>query len=246
MGTDDLQTSRGPELAFGPFRFYPEQRVLLRADAPVSLGSRAREILVVLVERAGSIVKKHELMARVWPDVIVEQGTLRVHIAALRKALGDGQDGMRYVENVTGHGYRFVAALRRVEEPTPAPIELAHAAAQSDPLVVAGTVASALGPTSSSQDPLPDIVEFLRHSKILIVLGNCEHIIEAAALLAERLRTDAPSVSAIATRRESLRAKGEWVLRLVPLELPLPGVVLWRRAPANIAHSRSAFGAAGC
>jgi predicted ATPase/DNA-binding winged helix-turn-helix (wHTH) protein len=293
METYDLQTSRGREIAFGPFRFYPEQRLLLRADAPVSLGSRAREILVALVERAGSIVRKHELMARVWPDVIVEEGTLRVHIAALRKALGDGQDGMRYVENVTGHGYRFVAPWRQVEEQPAAPIELApgeHSsnipvqptrmigraavlarlasdlpqrrfvtlvgpggigkstvaiaaadylhgsypqgvrfvdlASISDPLLVAGTVASAIGLTTSSQDASPNIVEFLKHRRMLIVLDNCEHVIEAAALLAERLRTDAPSVSVIATSRESLRAKGEWVLRLAPLELPQPGVVL--------------------
>jgi predicted ATPase/DNA-binding winged helix-turn-helix (wHTH) protein len=293
MGTYDLQTSRGQEMTFGPFRFYPEQRLLLRAGARVSMGSRAREILVALVERAGTVVRKHELMARVWPDVIVEEGTLRVHIAALRKALGDGQDGMRYVENVTGHGYRFVAPLRRVEEPPPAPIEPAPAdhsnnipmlptrmigraavvarlasdlpqrrfvtivgpggigkttvaiaaadhlhasypqgvrfvdlAAVADPLLVPGTVACALGLTSGSQDPLPNIIEFLRQRRMLIVLDNCEHIIEAAALLAERLRTDAPGVSVIATSRESLRAKGEWVLRLAPLELPPPGTVL--------------------
>jgi DNA-binding winged helix-turn-helix (wHTH) protein len=69
-----------------------------------------------LVEHAGEIVKKRELMAKVWPDTIVEDGTLRVHIAALRKALRDGQEGMRYVENVTGHGYRFVAPLRRTDD----------------------------------------------------------------------------------------------------------------------------------
>src|SRR3981081_3868532 len=99
MPTDDLQTWSGQEIAFGPFRLYPEQRMLLRANAPLQLGSRAREILLALVERAGEIVKKNELIARVWPDTIVEEGTLRVHIAALRKALGDGQAGMRHVEN---------------------------------------------------------------------------------------------------------------------------------------------------
>jgi DNA-binding response OmpR family regulator len=73
-----------------------------RGHAPLRLGSRALEILLTLVERAGEVVKKSELMARVWPDTVVEEGTLRVHIAALRKALGDGQSGMWYVENVTG------------------------------------------------------------------------------------------------------------------------------------------------
>src|ERR1700741_2347746 len=104
-------TSSDLVLKFGPFRLLPQPRILLKGGAPVRLGSRAREILFFLVERAGRIVKKTELIKRVWPDTVVEEGTLRVHIAALRKALDDGKGGMRYIENVTGHGYRFVAAL---------------------------------------------------------------------------------------------------------------------------------------
>jgi DNA-binding winged helix-turn-helix (wHTH) protein len=110
MNSQSLSTY-GPELAFGPFRFLPQQRLLYRANTPVPIGSRAREILVVLVERAGEIVRKSDLIARVWPHTIVEDGTLRVHIASLRKALNDGKDGRRFVENVTGTGYRFVAPL---------------------------------------------------------------------------------------------------------------------------------------
>jgi DNA-binding winged helix-turn-helix (wHTH) protein/ketosteroid isomerase-like protein len=111
MPTGDLQACGGREVRFGPFRLYIEQRVLLRGDKPVRLGSRAREILVLLVERAGDIVKKRELMGSVWPGTVVVEGTLRVHISALRRALGEGHLGIRYVENVTGHGYRFVAPL---------------------------------------------------------------------------------------------------------------------------------------
>jgi DNA-binding winged helix-turn-helix (wHTH) protein len=85
----------------------------------VSLGGRARELLVLLAERAGEVVEKGDLMARVWPDVFVEEGTLRVHIAALRKALGDGRDGLRYIENVTGRGYRLIAPVRRLGAPHP-------------------------------------------------------------------------------------------------------------------------------
>ena len=101
----------GRELRFGPFRLDPQQRIIRHANTPLRLGSRAREILLTLVEHAGKTVNKRELMARVWPDTLVEEGTLRVHIAALRKALGDGKFGMRYVENVTGHGYRFIAPI---------------------------------------------------------------------------------------------------------------------------------------
>jgi predicted ATPase/DNA-binding winged helix-turn-helix (wHTH) protein len=294
MPTHELKTWGGREIAFGPFRLYPEQRVLLRAGTPLRLGSRAREILFVLVERAGEIVKKRELMARVWPNTIVEEGSLRVHIAALRKALGDGEAGRRYVENVTGRGYRFIAPLARVDEAPPAPVaqvrdadhspnipipltrmigrapvvatlasQLPHrrfvtivgpggigkttvatAAADrlqasyphgvcfvdlasiTDPLLVSGTVASALGLRAVSQDPLLNVIEFLKHQQMLIVLDNCEHVIEAAALVAEQLVTGTTGVHLIATSRESLRARGEWVLRLAALELPPEGAVL--------------------
>src|ERR1700730_1402855 len=104
-------TSSDNVLQFGPFQLLPQPRMLLKGGEPVRLGSRAREILFFLVERAGRIVKKNELIKRVWPDTVVEEGTLRVHIAALRNALDAGQGAMRYIENVTGHGYRFVAPL---------------------------------------------------------------------------------------------------------------------------------------
>jgi DNA-binding winged helix-turn-helix (wHTH) protein len=122
MQTDHLRASGGRALAFGPFQLYPEQGILLRAGTPVRLGSRAREILLVLVERAGEIVKKKELMKRVWPDAFVDEGSLRVHIAKLRKALEHGQVGMWYVENVTGHGYRFVAPITRVDVVPQSPV----------------------------------------------------------------------------------------------------------------------------
>src|SRR5882672_4290548 len=111
--TINMTTSRDTAIAFGPFVLNPTQRVLLRGDRPVRLGSRAREILICLVERAGTVVSKNDLIKRVWPETIVEEGTLRVHIASLRKILGEGRAQPRYVENVTGHGYRFVATVTR-------------------------------------------------------------------------------------------------------------------------------------
>lgn len=103
--------AQGPELVFGSFRLLPQQRLLYRDNTQVRIGCRAREILVTLVERAGEIVRKHEIVARVWPGIVVEEGTLRVHIAGLRKVLNEGKDGARFVENVTGLGYRFVAPV---------------------------------------------------------------------------------------------------------------------------------------
>src|SRR5215813_4964962 len=116
--TVDMQASNGVAVAFGPYRLLPLQRVVLRDRTPLQLGSRAREILVALVERAGEVVEKRELLRRVWPGMVVE-ATLRVHINTLRKALREGEAGARYVESVTGRGYRFVAPLKPVNETTP-------------------------------------------------------------------------------------------------------------------------------
>jgi predicted ATPase/DNA-binding winged helix-turn-helix (wHTH) protein len=102
-------------ISFGSFRLLPGRQLLLEGDKPLRLGSRALDILIVLIERPGDLVTKEELFARVWPDTTVEEGNLRVHMAALRKALGDGQAGNRYVSTVPGRGYRFVAPISLFE-----------------------------------------------------------------------------------------------------------------------------------
>src|SRR5262245_24552021 len=104
-------TVRGNCWEFGPFRFFPAERRLLKGATPVPIGSRELDILIALVERAGEVVTKRELFARVWPDVVVEESSLRVHVAGLRRVLGDGQDQARYIVNVPGRGYCFVASL---------------------------------------------------------------------------------------------------------------------------------------
>src|SRR5215475_9581268 len=100
------------EVSFGPFRLLPIQFLLLEGDKAVRLGSRALEILIVLLERPGELVSKQELMGRVWPDTFVEPANLTVHMSALRRTLRDGRDGNRFIINVPGRGYRFVAGLR--------------------------------------------------------------------------------------------------------------------------------------
>ena len=99
------------EVSFGPFRLFPTQFLLLEGDQPASLGSRALEILIVLLERPGEVITKQELMARVWPDVFVEPANLTVHISALRRMLRDGRNGNRFIINIPGRGYRFVASV---------------------------------------------------------------------------------------------------------------------------------------
>src|SRR5947199_1114648 len=101
--------------SFGPFQLSTAARLLAKDGVPVHLGGRALSLLIALVGSAGQIIGKKELMARAWPDVVVDEGSLRVHMVAIRKALGDGQSGARYVTNVTSQGYCFVAPVTRVQ-----------------------------------------------------------------------------------------------------------------------------------
>jgi DNA-binding winged helix-turn-helix (wHTH) protein len=106
-----IHASLDRAISFGLFRVLPAQRLLLYADNPVPLGSRALDILIVLLERSGELLGKDELMARVWPNTFVEPANLSVHVAALRRALGDGRDGNRFIITVPGRGYQFVATV---------------------------------------------------------------------------------------------------------------------------------------
>jgi predicted ATPase/DNA-binding winged helix-turn-helix (wHTH) protein len=275
-------------LTFGPFRFDPLKRVLQEGDRPIDLGSRALDILIVLLESAGEIVRKEELIARVWGNVVTEEATLRVQVSALRKVLGHGRNGARYVENVTGRGYRFVAQVTRLDDDRPAPAVPVAAAARryglpapltrmigrldivdtlatrlpqrrfvtvagpggigkttvalatadklsasyrhgtcfvdlasiTDFRLVSSKLASVLGREVLSDDPIPALLAFLADQHLLIVLDNCEHVVEAAATLAEKLLSGAPGVHVLATSREPLRSKGEWIHRLKPLDIP--------------------------
>jgi DNA-binding winged helix-turn-helix (wHTH) protein len=100
------------EVSFGPFRLLPAQFLLLEGDKPVPLGSRAMHILIVLLERPGELVSKQDLMARVWPSLFVEPANLTVHVSALRRTLRDGRDGNRFIINIPGRGYIFVASIK--------------------------------------------------------------------------------------------------------------------------------------
>jgi DNA-binding winged helix-turn-helix (wHTH) protein len=106
------------QVCFGPFRLLPGQFLLLEDEKPVPLGSRALEILIALLERPGKLISKQELMRRVWPHVFVEPANLTVHISALRRTLRDGRDGTRYIINVPGRGYSFVACVTAAMQST--------------------------------------------------------------------------------------------------------------------------------
>jgi predicted ATPase/DNA-binding winged helix-turn-helix (wHTH) protein len=270
------------------------ERLLEKADEPLELGSRALDILIILIERAGEVVAHKELISRVWPDVIVEEANLRVHIASLRKALGEGRDGARYVTNVTGRGYCFVAPVTRSTSQrsarqawplvrdrlrqlparltrmvgrddtvralsaqlmtrrfvsivgpggmgkTTLAVSIAHAlinhfegaiffvdlGALTDPCLVPTAVASALGIMMQAQDPFLSVLAFLGDRRVLLLLDNCEHVIEAAAALAEPVVSEAPQAHILTTSREALRVEGEHVHLLYPLDGPLNDVGL--------------------
>jgi DNA-binding winged helix-turn-helix (wHTH) protein len=112
-----MNDHRNPQLqdalSFGPFSLFAVERLLKKGDEPVPLGGRALDILIALAERAGEVVTRKELISTVWPDVTVEEANLRFQMAALRKALGDGRDGARYISNISGRGYCFVAPVTR-------------------------------------------------------------------------------------------------------------------------------------
>jgi TolB-like protein len=95
------------EISFGRFRLHPGRRELRRDEVPVRLHDRALDILCALAEAKGEIVSKDELMARLWPGRIVEEGNLHVHVSGLRKALDDRGAGHSYIVTVPGRGYRL-------------------------------------------------------------------------------------------------------------------------------------------
>src|SRR5262249_9850086 len=100
----------GDEVNFGRFRIDLRRRELMRDGVPVQLGSRARDILLALASANGEVVSKDELMAQVWPGLVVEENNIQVHISALRKALDEGKGGQSYLLTVPGRGYRLVCA----------------------------------------------------------------------------------------------------------------------------------------
>jgi len=279
----------GDAISFGPFRLLAAQRLLLDGDEPVRLGSRAFDILAAMVERAGEVVGKEELIARAWPQTFVGESNLKIQVSALGRALGDGQGGNRYVVTVPGRGYNFVAPVRR-EQPSrgPPPATAASAALHNLPFAVTrmigreeavaalvsrlsrqrlvtivgpggvgkttvalavaermmtgfehgvwlvdlaplgyprlvpSAVATVLGLEIRTEDPIHGLVAGLGDNRMLLVLDNCEHVIDAAASLAAAILSGAPGVSILSTSREPLRVAGESEYRLGPLGSPQP------------------------
>ena len=165
-GRDKMKSdNRNTEVvAFGQFRLFPAKRLLEKDGSAVHIGGRALDILIFLAERAGEIVSKRDLVARVWAEVNVDEGSLRFHMAALRKVLGDGQSGARYVTNVPGRGYCLVAPVSRSDSPATSHAEatvLAHN--QILPSQVTGIV--------GRQETIQQIAEEILAKRFVSVVG---------------------------------------------------------------------------
>ncbi|WP_395397524.1 winged helix-turn-helix domain-containing protein [Novosphingobium sp. BL-8A] len=288
------ETSSNPgngRVAFGPFTLSPGERLLARGGVPVDIGGRSLDLLTALVEQPGKVLSKRDLLQRVWPDVVVEDGSLRFHMAALRKILGDGVDGARYVNTQVGVGYAFVATVTHVgDEPAAVPAVIARPAgpptigklptrmrrvlgrdedlrflvdrldahplftivgaagvgkttlaveighrmlpdfggrvhfvdlgALEDPALVPSAIANALGIPVQADDAATVVLGHLRHERLLLVIDNCEHLIDAVSGNVERICEAAPDVRILATSREPLRILGEHVHWLGSLGYP--------------------------
>ena len=141
--TSPMNTPLGQSIAFGSFRLYPSARVLERDGVRLAVGSRALDILIVLTEHAGEVVSHKELVRRVWRGLVVTPSSLRVHVAGLRKVLSERLGSPRYIANVPGQGYCFVAPIRRIayrdlSVPPPEPPEPATKLSDPSPNSVEG------------------------------------------------------------------------------------------------------------
>src|SRR5262249_19646542 len=123
------------EISFGPFRLDLRGPELRRDGQPVRIHRRAPGILCALAEAKGQIVSKNELMGRLWPGRIVEEGNLHVHVSALRKVLGEDGEGHSYIVTVPGRGYRlagFTGAVPADSAAAPSPRPLPPPASETE------------------------------------------------------------------------------------------------------------------
>jgi DNA-binding winged helix-turn-helix (wHTH) protein len=278
-------SSQEKVFSFGGFHLVPSRHQLLEGDRPMRVGSRALGLLELLVENAGEVVTKQQLTTAVWNGTWVDEANLRANIGALRKALGDGRDGRRYIVNVSGRGYRFVEPVISGQRPvapqqngksnspewtlpvaprligrsetlqevtaqlathrlvtitgsggigkTSLALAIAEEWAESHNdmtvLIDLATVrdlahlwtaaARALG-VESAPNPQSQVARSVRSHEHLIVLDNCEHIVAAAAEFSATVLKSGAGVRVLATSREPLRVRDEWVHRLAPLDSP--------------------------
>ncbi len=207
MSTPVHDPMRSAACRFGRFELQPGERRLLADGRPVALGARAFDLLVALVERAGELVSKNELLTLVWPGLVVEENNLQVQVSALRKVLGQSA-----VATIPGRGYRFEFALERVAAaPTPAQ--------QAAPVAAAST-ASAGAPRAPTNLP----------SRLGTLFGRAADVAAVTALLAQhavvsvagaggigKTRVAQTVAAQLAEERIAEFPDGVWWVELAPL-----------------------------
>src|SRR5246127_1420316 len=268
------------------------RRELRARGIAVPLGGRAFEIVTVLVQSATELVTKDHMMERVWPGAVVGEGTLHVHISAVRKALGPDRG---LLKTASGRGYRLLGSWTPQQREAASPVYssptrtsesppannfpplitrligrtaacefvrdlvsayrvvtltgpggigktslaikavryllpdfedgawIVELASLSDPGLVPSTVASTLGLKLAGEISAESVARAVGGRHLLLVLDNCEHIIDAVANLAETLTRLCPRTTIVATSREILRIDGESVYRVPPLDVPALG-----------------------
>ncbi len=116
---------------FGMYCLDAESLTLSLEGERVTLPPKAAELLIVLMESAGRVLSREHLLQRLWPDTVVEDGSLTSHVSLLRKALGERGDGHEFIETLPKRGYRFVTSVERI-----APLAQAAAAGRAMLLVL--------------------------------------------------------------------------------------------------------------
>src|SRR3954471_14301107 len=106
-------------VSFGPFAFDPENRLLWRDGSEIALPPRVSGVLAALLDRAGHVVARQDLLDRVWKDAFVTDTSLAEAVSFLRQALGDDPQSPRYIQTVHRRGYRFLAPLSEERGLTP-------------------------------------------------------------------------------------------------------------------------------
>src|SRR5919204_561010 len=156
-------------LVFGPFRLEVARRELTAHGVPVTLGQRAFDVLLALVSRQGQLVTKDELMAEVWPGIVVEENNLQVHVSALRKVLGAAGVGKTRLSIEAG-----ISLLDNYSDG----VWLAELAPLDDAQLVTAIIGDVLGVSlAGPAAAVETLASALKSKHLLLIIDNCEHVV---------------------------------------------------------------------